>query len=140
MLNKIELCGRLTKTPELKAAGAAHVCEFTLAVERDYKKNGETTTDFIDCVAWNRTAEYVANYGEKGRTAIVCGALNIRKYTDKQGNARTAAEVTAENVYLIGQAKTAAGTANNTAYDENPAPAQNNAFAFLNDEDSDLPF
>lgn len=103
MLNTITIMGRLTRDPELKTtpSGAA-VTSFTLAVERDFKdkETGEKATDFIDCVAWRGTAEFVARYFSKGRMAVASGRLQLRDYTDKDGNKRRAAEVVAENVYF----------------------------------------
>ena len=103
MLNTITIMGRMTRDPELKTtpSGAA-VTSFTLAVERDFKdkETGEKATDFIDCVAWRGTAEFVARYFSKGRMAVASGRLQLRDYTDKDGNKRRAAEVVAENVYF----------------------------------------
>lgn len=103
MLNKIFLQGRLCKDPELRhtQSGTA-VTSFTLAVDRDFKdKNtGESATDWISCTAWKGTAEFVTRYFQKGRMAIVEGRLQSRKYTDKDGNNRTAYEVVASSVYF----------------------------------------
>ena len=103
MLNTITIMGRMTRDPELKTtpSGAA-VTSFTLAVERDFKdkETGEKAPDFIDCVAWRGTAEFVARYFSKGRMAVASGRLQLRDYTDKDGNKRRAAEVVAENVYF----------------------------------------
>lgn len=103
MLNTITIMGRLTATPELKTTpGGNSVTSFTLAVERDFKdkETGEKVTDFIDCVAWRGTAEFVTRFFTKGRMAVVNGRLQLRDYTDKDGNKRRAAEVVAENVYF----------------------------------------
>ena len=103
MLNQITIMGRLTATPELKnTPSGTPVTTFTLAVERDFKdkESGQRTTDFIDCVAWRSTAEFVARFFTKGRMAVVSGRLQLRNYTDKDGNKRRAAEVVAENVYF----------------------------------------
>lgn len=107
MLNHITIVGRLTKDPELRTtkSGVA-VASFTLAVERDFKdSNGEKTTDFLDCVAWKNTAEFVSKYFTKGRMAVVSGRLQIREWTDKEGNKRKSAEIVADNVYF-GDSKT----------------------------------
>lgn len=102
MLNKIVVMGRLVKDPDLRAtASGKPVANFTLAVERDREVNGERATDFIDCVAWNGTAEFVSKYFSKGSMAVVAGRFQSRKYTDKDGNNRTAWEIVAENVYAI---------------------------------------
>lgn len=102
MLNKIVIQGRLCSTPELRRtqSGTA-VTSFTLAVDRDFKGlNGEKETDFIDIVAWRNTAEYVCNYFTKGRMAVAEGRLQIRDWTDKDGNKRRNAEVMADRVYF----------------------------------------
>ena len=103
MLNKCFFMGRLTRDPELRhtQSGTA-VASFTLAVERDFKdkQTGEKATDFIDVVAWRGTAEFVSRFFSKGRMAVVVGSLQIREWTDKDGNKRRTAEVVAENVYF----------------------------------------
>ena len=103
MLNKIIIMGRLTRDPELRRtqSGTA-VAGFALAVDRDFKdkQTGEKATDFIDIVAWRSTAEFVSRYFTKGRMAVVEGRLQMRDWTDKDGNKRVAAEVVADNVYF----------------------------------------
>ena len=103
MLNRIILMGRLTRDPELRhtQTGTA-VASFTLAVDRDFKdrSSGERATDFIDVVAWRQTGEFVSRYFTKGRMAMVEGRLQMRDWTDKDGNKRRSAEVVAENVYF----------------------------------------
>ena len=101
-LNHIVLMGRTTKTPELRRTpNGVAVTTFTLAVDRDFKnQNGEKETDFIDCVAWKGTAEFVANYVTKGRMLAVEGRLQLRDYTDKEGNKRKVAEVIASGVFF----------------------------------------
>lgn len=109
MLNKIVIMGRMTKDPELRRTGTGTaVTSFTLAVDRDFKNNGETETDFIDCVAWRQTGEFVNEYFAKGRMAVVSGRLQIRSWNDKDGNKRKVAEVIADNVYF-GDSKKDAG-------------------------------
>lgn len=103
MLNTITIQGRLTRTPELRHTGSGvAVTNFTLACERDFSEGGEKVTDFIEFVAWRNTAEFVSKYFSKGNMAVVKGRLQIRQYTDRDGNKRTAAEVVAENVYFSG--------------------------------------
>ena len=103
MLNHVTIMGRLTRDPELRhtQSGTA-VTSFTLAVDRDFKdkNSGETATDFIDIVAWRQTAEFVSRYFTKGRMAVVEGRLQMRDWTDKEGNKRTSAEVVADYVYF----------------------------------------
>ena len=100
MLNRIILMGRLTHDPELRRTQSdTPVCSFSLAVDRDYKRDGEKETDFIDIVAWRSTADFVSKYFTKGRMAVVEGRLQIRDWTDKEGGKRRSAEVIADNVY-----------------------------------------
>ena len=102
MLNHIAIMGRLTRDPELRYTQSnVPVASFTLAVDRDFKGNsGEKETDFIDVVAWRNTAEFVSKYFAKGRAAVVAGRLQIRNWTDNDGNKRKAAEVVADSVYF----------------------------------------
>lgn len=103
MLNHIVIMGRLTKDPELRRTqqGTA-VASFTLAVERDVisKETGRRETDFISCAAWKGTAEFVDKYFTKGQLAVVVGRLQIREWTDKDGNKRWSPEIMANNVYF----------------------------------------
>lgn len=102
MLNKIFIMGRLTRDPELRRTqNGTAVAGFALAVDRDYKNaDGTKETDFIEVVAWRSRAEFVSKYFTKGRMAIVEGRLQIRDWTDKDGNKRRNAEVVADNVYF----------------------------------------
>lgn len=101
MLNKIIVMGRLTRDPELRKAGETPVCSFSIACDRDFKsRDGEKETDFIDVVAWRKTAENVCKYFTKGRMAIAVGRLQLRDWTDKEGNKRRTAEVVADTVYF----------------------------------------
>lgn len=140
MLNHIVLMGRLTRDVELRRTGSGiPVASFAIACDRDFspKDGGEKETDFIDVVAWRSTAEFVEKYFSKGRMAVVSGRLQIRAWTDKEGNKRRTAEVVADNVYF-GDSKNS-GTAESTAYANAPAaPAQD--FAQLEDDDAQLPF
>ena len=103
MLNRIILMGRLTRDPELRhTQNGTAVASFSLAVDRDFKdrNSGERATDFIDVVAWRQTGEFVSRYFTKGRMAVVEGRLQMRDWTDKDGNKRRSAEVVADNVYF----------------------------------------
>lgn len=103
MLNHITIMGRLTRDPELRyTQSQTPVASFTLAVDRDFasRDGGERQTDFIDCVAWRQTGEFVSKYFTKGSMAVVAGRLQIRDWTDRDGNKRRTAEVVAENVYF----------------------------------------
>ena len=108
MLNHITIMGRFTRDPELRHTNSGTpVASFALAVDRDFKsENGEKQTDFIDCVAWRSTAEFANKYFAKGSMAVVSGRLQIRNYTDKDGNKRKAAEIVAENIYFAETKKT----------------------------------
>lgn len=132
MLNKIFIMGRLVKDVELRRtqSGTA-VASFTLAVDRDFKdkSTGERSTDFIDVVAWRQTGEFVSRYFTKGRMAVVEGRLQIRDWTDNQGNKRRSAEIVADNVYFGDSKRDEGGSY--------PAPGQ---FAELNDDDDEIPF
>lgn len=121
-LNRITIMGRMTKDPELRRTNSGKaVTSFTLAVDRDFEKG---KTDFIECVAWGNTAEFVAKYFAKGRMAVASGRLQLRDWEDKNGNKRKTAEVVTDNVYF-GDSKSA-----NTEQQ----------FAEVEDDDSDLPF
>ena len=153
MLNHIVLMGRLTRDPELRRTGSGiAVASFTLAVDRDFAAQGaEKETDFVDIVAWRNTAEFVSRYFTKGRMAVVTGRLQIRNWTDKDGNKRRSAEVVADNVYF-GDSKRDGASAP-AGFDQTPsyaapqpyqqpapqAPAAS-GFSMLEDDDSELPF
>lgn len=139
MLNKIFIMGRLTRDPELRRTqNGTAVTSFTLAVDRDFKNvDGTKDTDFIDVVAWRNTAEFVSKYFSKGRMAVVEGRLQLRDWTDKDGNKRRNAEVLADKIYF-GDAKrdTDSGAARPTGFTE---AAQPTGFTEIED-DGDLPF
>ena len=160
MLNHITIMGRLTRDPELRMTQSqAQVASFTLAVDRDFggRDGGEKQADFIDCVAWRQTAEFVSKYFTKGRMAVVSGRLQIRNWTDKEGNKRRSAEVVADNVYFgdsrrdnqnsdsgfsapPAQNSYSAPAAPYGGYSAPAAPAAVSDFAMLEDDDSHLPF
>ena len=160
MLNHIVLMGRLTRDPELRRTGSGvAVATFSLAVDRDFSNSqtGERETDFIDIVAWRSTAEFVSKYFTKGRMAVVSGRLQIRPWTDKEGNKRRSAEVIADNVYFgdskrdsgDGSSYSAPAYGNAPAYGGTPAggysaapaaPAPASDFSMIEDDDSQLPF
>lgn len=160
MLNRIILMGRLTRDPELRhTQTGTPVASFSLAVDRDFKDKttGEKSTDFIDIVAWRQTAEFVARYFTKGRLAVVEGRLQLRDWTDRDGNKRRSAEVVAENVYFGDSKRDAEGGAYAApsggygapgGYAPPPAPASGayappaagDQFAELSEDDGELPF
>ena len=162
MLNHITIMGRLTRDPELRRTGSGiAVASFTVAVDRDFggRDGGEKETDFIDCVAWRQTGEFVSKYFTKGSMIVVSGRLQIRGWTDKDGNKRRTAEVVADNCYF-GESRRSEGNSyggnsyggntygGNTysapapSYGGYSAPASNPAsdFAMLDDDDAQLPF
>ena len=147
MLNKVFIMGRMVRDPELRhtQSGTA-VASFSLAVERDFKdkQTGEKATDFIDVVAWRGTAEFVSRFFSKGRMAVVEGRLQLRDWTDRDGNKRRTAEVVAENVYF-GDSKRDADPLDKLAddaaavagYDTAGSPGE---FSELTEDDGELPF
>ena len=146
MLNHITIMGRLTRDPELRRTGSGiAVASFTLAVDRDYKPDGgERECDFIDCVAWRQTGEFVSKYFSRGRMAVVDGRLQIRSWTDKDGNKRRSAEVVADNVYFGDSKKEQSneGTACGSSYGNYGAyvPGAGGDYAPIEDDDAQLPF
>ena len=140
MLNHIVIMGRLTRDPELRRTGSGvAVASFTLAVDRDFTgKDGEKETDFIDCVAWRNTGEFVSKYFSKGRMACVSGSLQIRNWTDKDGNNRRQAEIVADNVYFA-DSKNAAENGGSRPTAATAAPAAG-SFELMDIDDEELPF
>lgn len=153
MLNHIDIMGRLVRDPELRRTqSGTPVASFTIACDRDFsgKDGGEKECDFVDCVAWRNTAEFVSKYFSKGRMAVVSGRLQLRKWTDNQGNKRTNAEIVADDVYFgdskpqgggnsSGAAGSFAGSAPAAAGDPVPVYAGGD-FAEITDDDEGLPF
>ena len=150
MLNHITVMGRLVRDPELRRTGSGvAVASFTVAVERDFggRDGGERKTDFINCVAWRQTGEFVSKYFTKGRMIVVDGRLEMRDWTDREGNKRTSAEINVDNAYF-GDSKRDGDNGGNTysapaasgfgGYSAPAAPASD--FAMLDDDDAQLPF
>lgn len=160
MLNHITIMGRLVRDPELRRTGSGvAVTSFCLAVDRDYnpKDGGEKEVDFIDCNAWRGTGEFVAKYFQKGSMAVVSGRLQIRNWTDKEGNKRRNAEVVADSVYFGDSKKSSDGNATYQApnpsqdyaggftetmamIDKYTAQGMQSEFTMLDDDDPKLPF
>ena len=158
MLNHITIMGRLTRDPELRRTGSGiAVASFTVAVDRDFsgRDGGERETDFIDCVAWRQTGEFVSKYFTKGSMIVVSGRLQIRNWTDKEGNKRRSAEVVADNCYFGESKRNDQGSSyGGNTYGGNsyaapapsyggysaPAAAPASDFAMLEDDDAQLPF
>ena len=146
MLNHIVIMGRLTRDPELRHTQSnLNVASFAVAVDRDYKsENGERGVDFIDCVAWRSTADFVTKYFHKGSMAVVSGRLQLRDWTDKDNNKRRSAEVIVNNIYF-GESKRSAeasGSAPAPAAEGGiPIPGPDQGFTELDeDEGGELPF
>ena len=147
MLNSISIMGRLSSDPQLRrtASGKA-VVSFSVACERDFKnqQTGEKEVDFIECDAWGGTAEMVEKYFHKGQMAVATGRLQLRDWTDKNGQKRRTAEILVNSIYFCGskesgtQASSGAGNGYSTPAYQAPAPAAN--FVELEGEDEQLPF
>ena len=152
MLNKVILQGRLGSDPELRTTpNGVEVATVNIAVDRDRKDaNGERQTDWVTIVAWRNTAKFLSTYFQKGRMILVEGRLQVRSYTDRDGNKRTAAEVVADNIYF-GDSRRDGEAGGGFSYSA-PAPAYNAApsygtpapagdhFAELSEDDGELPF
>lgn len=147
MLNQISVQGRIVRDPELRRTNSGKaVTSFTLACDRDFKnaQTGEKEVDFLDCVAWGGTGETVAKYFAKGQLAAVSGRLQIRQYTDKNGQKRRQAEILVSSVYFCGGKEngSAGGYEADSGY--NAPGYQTNApgadFASIDDADGQLPF
>lgn len=147
MLNQIAIQGRIVRDPELRRTDSGKaVTSFSVACDRDFKNSqtGEKEVDFLDCVAWGSTAETVERYFRKGQMAMVTGRLQIRQYTDKNGQKRRYAEILVSSVYFCGskesgtQASSGADNGYSTPAYQAPAPAAN--FAELDGADEQLPF
>ena len=147
-MRRITMTGRLTRDPELRyTQSQTPVASFTVAVDRDFggRDGGEKQTDFIDCVAWRSTAEFVSKYFRKGSMVVVSGRLQIRDWQDRDGNKRRSAEVVADNVYF-GESRRREDDNRDSyggnSYDSNrgaSAPARS-GFEELSDDDGELPF
>ena len=138
MLNRITIMGRFAKDPELRhTQTGTSVVSFRLAVDRDFKdKNtGDRATDWIDIVAWKSTAEFISQNFTKGRMAVVDGRLQVRDWTDKDGNKRTIAEVVADSIYFGDAKKTGGSHVPDFKYGDT-----SDNFEELVDDDGELPF
>lgn len=147
MLNQVAIQGRLVRDPELRRTDSGKaVTSFSVACDRDFKNSqtGEKEVDFLDCVAWGSTAETVERYFRKGQMAMVTGRLQIRQYTDKNGQKRRYAEILVSSVYFCGSkesgTQTGSGADNGYSAPAYPTPAPAANFAELEDDDAQLPF
>ena len=147
MLNHITLMGRLVRDPEIRTTeNGITVVSFTVAVDRDLGgSDGNKETDFIDCVAWRKTGEFVGKYFLKGSMIVVSGRLQIRNWTDKDGNKRKSAEVVADSCYF-GSTKKDSGGGNTSGYGNtygnyvDATPQSAGDYAIIEGDDDKLPF
>ena len=117
MLNVWHGMGRLVKDPELKTLqSGVPVCNFTLAVDRDFKNGDEKVTDFVDCTAWRGTAEFISKYFSKGRMMVVSGPFQSQKWEDKEGNKRVSWGVQVQNAYFADSKKDGDGGSSGSSY------------------------
>jgi single-strand DNA-binding protein len=130
MLNHITIMGRIGTDIELRRTGnGVAVASFTVACDRDFKSGGEKETDWIDCVAWRQTGEFIQKYFAKGRVIVVSGRLQVRSWEDKDGKKRKTSEIVVDNAYF-GDSKST--TDNNVGHKQNFAP--------IEEADEGLPF
>ena len=137
--NLVVLTGRLVATPEIKTIpSGAKVASFCVAIDRRYAKQGEEKqTDFINCVAWDKRAEFVSKYFEKGNAISVVGSIQSRKYEDKDGNKRTAYEVKCDEVgFVTGSKNDRKEDRSEPDRNDEPQPSVDDGEA----DDEDLPF
>ena len=137
--NKVILIGNMCADPEMKQTpSGASVCSFSIAVNRRFKKEGSTETDFINIVAWRQQAEFVCKYFKKGQAILVCGQIQTRTWTDNAGNKRYATEVVADEVSFVGS-KEGAQSAKNEPQAQSYASVPTPNFEEIS-SDEDLPF
>ena len=141
--NKVIPIGNMTADPELKQTqGGISVCSFNIAVNRKFSKDGEQACDFITIQAWRQTAEFVSKYFKKGKPILVCGQIQTRTWTDKDGNKRFATEVVADGVSFVGNNESSGDQKNDaptqpfmpSAYTSHPQ------FEEVSNDDGQLPF
>ncbi len=142
MLNRAIVMGRLTDNPELRhTASNIPVTTFTLAVDRNFNSGDERVTDFLNIVAWRSNAEFTSKYFTKGQLVCVEGSIQVRSYTDRDGNKRRAWEIVCDRAYF---AESRRDGGNSARGNDAPAPAINNAgsneFSEFDDSGDDLPF
>ena len=142
MLNKAILMGRLTRDPELRHTQSnMAVCSFSLAIDRGRKdQNGERQTDFIDCVAWGRQAEFVSQWFTKGMLAIVVGRMQSSSYEDKNGNKRTKITVNCDEVQFGETKKAREANQRAGGQDFTPPPPGDGDWSELPDDEGDVPW
>lgn len=138
-MNKCVLMGRLTRNPEVRMSGDTAVARFSLAVDRRFKKDGEQTADFINCVAFGKTGEFIEKYGRKGTKFVVEGRIQTGSYTNKDGQKVYTTDVVVEQVEFAESKSSADGnTTNNTA--NSNAPTDTSFMDIPDSIDEELPF
>jgi single-strand DNA-binding protein len=145
MLNTITIAGRLTRDPEVKITEkGVTLCDFSVAVERDFKNGGEKVTDFFDCTAWRAPAEFLVKYIRKGAMLVVKGRMQCQNWIDKEGQKRRKWYIECDNVYPMESRKdreTSTGATTDYSMPSNPQPEYSQAaFQVLIDCDEQLPF
>lgn len=142
MINTVALTGRLTYEPELKSTpSGVSVIRFQIACDRKYQAQGqERQADFIDCIAWRSTAEFISRYFNKGDMIGIEGSIQTSNYTDKNGNKRKQVEVLTDNVSFCGSKQQSNSNPNLNVAPPTYASADNSDFEEIVDDDDDLPF
>ena len=143
MLNKVIMMGRLGRDPDVRYTNSGtKVASFSLAVDRDFKDKatGERVTDWVEIVAWRQTAEFASKWFRKGQMAVVEGRLQVRDYTDREGNKRRAVEIVADSIYFCGSREQIARPSEGNADESSFPPAQGGEFTEMDDDDGKLPF
>ncbi len=151
MLNKVFLMGRFVRDPENRTTKSGKsAVSFTLAVERDYAPEGQNReVDFLNCMAWGGTADLISRYFSKGSLATVCGRIEVRSYTDRDGNNQTATNIQVDNIYFGGEKRSSksdekpkqsnSGARGKNGYSSTDKVSQQ-SFVEMDDADDDLPF
>lgn len=142
MINTVALTGRLTYSPELKSTpSGVSVIRFQVAVDRNYQAQGqERQADFIDCIAWRNTADFISRYFHKGDMIGIEGSIQTSNYTDKNGNKRKQVEVLTDNVSFCGSKQQSNSNPNLNVAPPTYASTDNSDFEEIVDDDDDLPF
>jgi len=138
-MNKVILMGRLTKDPELRNTSTTNTatCSFSIAVDRRFKQENQPTADFINCVAWTKTAEFINQYFTKGKMIAVVGRIQTRTYDNAEGKKVYVTEVVVEEAFFAESKK--ADSAPGTSFEPHKAPNSNDGY-FAVDDDGDVPF
>lgn len=146
-MNKVLLVGRLTKDPETRtnASGDMVITRFTIAVDRKYKKENEPTADFLNCISFSKTAEFINRYFTKGRRIGIEGRIQTGKYTNKEGNTVYTTDIAVDNAEFVDSKSEASGggeaSAPQTSQTKTPPPAPGDDFMQVPDSwEEELPF